>query len=453
MDSSPTFRTYTFGCRVNQAETIEIERSLQKVGFQPVKDGESPDIFIINTCVVTQKAERQVRQLLRKIKRENVHSFLVLCGCAVNFWQRFASPKPPQVLFIKNEDKRKISQILKEKFSPQENFRKPEVVPLDNYQKSGRLIIKIQDGCDQYCKFCIVPYLRRKLKSKRIAQIVREVKKAEKEGIKEIILSGINLGLYGKDTNETLTNLLQNLLKQTSIPRLSFGSIYPEAIDEKFLEIYKKDWQSGPGRLCHFFHLPLQSGSEKILKLMGRKYNLKKFKLIVEAINKDLPKSFIATDIIVGFPGEGKKEFEETITFLESLPIHKYHLFRFSQRPGTPAALMEKKEGVMEKEKVTRLRLLKLLEEEKWQEFAKRILNHTFSTLFLKKENGLWIGLTSNMVKVRVFDNKVLRKDIKPVRIFKVDGRTLYGKISKTGPVAPAVETSSRKAGSSVLRS
>jgi len=236
---------------------------------------------------------------------------------------------------------------------------------------SKRLIIKIQDGCNQFCSFCIVPFLRGKPKSKKINQIVREVKEAEKRGIKEIILSGINLGLFGVDTNETIPRLLRTLLKKTSIPLISFGSIYPEVINEELIRIYLQDQKDGYKRLKLFFHLPLQSGSEKILKLMNRKFPLKKFKKIVKKLHQALPQALIATDVIVGFPSEGEKEFKQTYEFLKEMPIFKFHVFRFSPRKGTLAAKMEKEWGrVDEKTKKQRSKILRKLGKKKYHRFG-----------------------------------------------------------------------------------
>lgn len=183
-------------------------------------------------------------------------------------------------------------------------------------------------------------------------------------------MPGINLGLFGQDTNETIPQLLKTLLKKTSIPRISFGSIYPEVINDEFISVYINDWQSGNNRLRYFFHLPLQSASPKILKLMNRKYSLRKFKSIIAKLHQALPQALIATDVIVGFPGEGEKEFTQTYEFLKNLPISKFHVFRFSPRKGTLAAKMEKEWGrVEEKIKKQRSEILRKLGQKKYQDF------------------------------------------------------------------------------------
>jgi len=364
---SIVFKTHTFGCRVNQAETSEIEKNLQKEGFRPILDNEPSDIVIINTCVVTQKAEKEVRQLARRVRRENPQCFLILCGCAVDFWQKTDFPKLPVDLWITNKEKPRIAEILKKKLS----FSPISLIPLIS-PKFNRQIIKIQEGCDQFCSYCIVSYLRGKPKSKKISQIVKEVKEAEKNGIKEIVLSGINLGFFGQNTNETILQLLKIILKKTKIPQISFGSIYPEVINDKLIKLYINNWKEGNDRLRPFFHLPLQSGSEKILKLMGRKYSLKKFKSIIEKLHQALPQALIATDVIVGFPGETEKEFQETYQFLKNSPISKFHVFRFSPRKGTVAYKMEKEWGrVDEKTKKQRAKILRELGEKKYKNFLK----------------------------------------------------------------------------------
>ena len=363
-----TFKTYTFGCRVNQAETSEIERELQKKGLLPVKDNQLANIVIVNTCAVTQKAEKEVRQLTRRVKRENPKCFLVLCGCVIDFWQKKGFPKLPVDLWITNKEKPKIAEVLTKKISPLTTLKTTLKAPLTHRQ-----IIKIQDGCNQFCSYCIVSYLRGKPKSKKISQIIKEAQEAEKRGVKEIILSGINLGLFGQDTNQTIIELLKTLLKKTCLPQISFGSIYPEVINDEFINVYLNDWKSGSRRLCHFFHLPLQSGSEKILKLMSRRYSLKKFKSIVKKLHQALPQALIATDVIVGFPGEGEKEFQETFVFLKKTPIFKFHVFRFSPRKETLAFKMEQEWGrVDEKTKKQRAKVLRELGEKKYQEFLQK---------------------------------------------------------------------------------
>lgn len=363
-----TFKTYTFGCRVNQAETAQIEKDLLKAGVERAQNKRAADIVIIDSCVVTQKAEKEVRQLARRVKRENPQSFLVLCGCGVNLWQRTKFPKLPVDLWIKNEDKERLADLI----SPKRGLTSQEVEPCQKDQKSLRQIIKIQDGCDQFCSFCIVPFLRGKPRSKKISQIVKEAQEAEEKGVKEIILSGINVGLFGQDTNKTIPDLLRSLLKKSAIPRISFGSIYPEAITNEFINLYVEDRKIADNRLALFFHLPLQSASEKILKLMNRKISLKKFKKIVKKLHQALPEALIATDVIVGFPGEREKEFKQTYRFLKEMPISKFHVFRFSPRPQTLASKMEKEWGrVDEKIKKQRAKILREFGEKKYKDFLK----------------------------------------------------------------------------------
>lgn len=371
-----TFKTFTFGCRVNQAETAKIENDLIMAGLQLVKENQLSDIVIINTCVVTQKAEKEVRQLARRIKRENPDCFLVLCGCAVNYWQKIGFPELPVNQWVKNEKKERLADLI---ITNRGGKRSPTPLCGVGLQKKsqatlnfGRQIIKIQDGCNLFCSFCIVPYLRKKPTSKKISQIVKEVKKAERSGVREVILSGINLGLFGLDTNETIPQLLEEVLKKTSIPKISFGSIYPEVITNELIKVYLNDQESGNQRLKLFFHLPLQSGSKKVLKLMNRKFPLKKFKEVINKLHHEFPQALLATDVIVGFPGEGEKEFEETYKFLEEMPIFKFHVFRFSKRKGTLAYKMEKEWGrVNEKTKKIRSRILRQLGEKKYQHFLR----------------------------------------------------------------------------------
>jgi len=336
----PTFLCRSLGCRVNQVEINQIKRNLIKAGFLPwfEKLKDKPDIIILNTCVVTQKAERETRKEIRHLKRIFPQSFLVVTGCAVNARNQLKIKLPNADIFIQNQDKKKIPKILAQKF------------PSNKYtnvftKKRQRAFIKIQDGCNQFCTFCIVPYLRGQPKSKPVKQIIKEIKKLEKEGILEIILCGINLSLFGQDLKPKidLIKLIENILQKTQIPRISLSSITPNLINKKLINLYINDWKSNSKRLSPYFHIALQSGSEKMLTKMNRpKTNLNKLKNLLQYIKQEIPEFNLRADIIVGFPGETKKDFRATLHYIEECRIAFAHTFRYSPRPGTTAYKMTK---------------------------------------------------------------------------------------------------------------
>jgi threonylcarbamoyladenosine tRNA methylthiotransferase MtaB len=329
--------SFSFGCRVNEAEKQQLDRQLLEAGF--LWDEKNPQFYIINTCAVTGKAEREVRQHIYQIRKKYPRTKIVATGCSATLWMKNNTLLNEVDYWIDNIEKNTIVKLLtnNEVPDPPAGGRDDKGTP-DKFLKSGRVMIKIQDGCDRFCSYCIVPYTRGRATSKSIDEILKEIQEM-KIPIKEVILTAINTEYFGKDTGETLTGLVDSIFMHTKIERISFGSIHPWSITDEFLSWYKMN-KNNP-RFVHFFHVPIQSGSNTILKLMNRNYTreeiLKKLRTL-HAIN---PNALIATDVIVGFPGESDKEFEETYEFLKISPISKFHVFRYSPRPGTTATQLK----------------------------------------------------------------------------------------------------------------
>ena len=414
----PTFSCRSLGCRVNQAEINQIKKNLIKIGFLPWSEKlkDKPNIIILNTCVVTQKAERETRKEIRHLKRIFPQSFLVVTGCAVSAQGQLGIKLPKADLFIQNQDKKKISQILAQKFPPNKYsnvFTK----------KRQRAFIKIQDGCNQFCTFCIVPYLRGQPKSKSVAQIIKEIKKSEKESILEIILCGINLSLFGQDLKPkiNLVELLKNILQKTQIPHISLSSLTPNLINKKLINLYINDWKSNSKRLSPYFHIALQSGSEKILAKMNRpEANLNKLKDLLQYIKQKIPEFNLRTDIIVGFPGETKEDFRATLHYIEECRIAFAHIFRYSPRPGTTAYKMIRNgqwQEAPEKTKKKRSEKLRNLVEKIRQEEAKKLIGQNLNCLILGKQENYWRGLTENFWEVKIKSQKKLFQKIIPIQI------------------------------------
>jgi len=329
-----TFMSFTFGCRVNEAEKQRMDQELLDAGFS--WNETFPDFYLINSCAITGKAEREVRQHIYQIRKKYPKTKIVVTGCSATLWLKNKTVPAGADLWIDNTDKFSIPSRLTE-LADLSTISKGETVP-DKFLKTGRVMIKIQDGCNRFCSYCIVPYTRSRATSRTIREIIDEIQHI-KTPIREIILTAINTEYFGLDTGETLSDLVNAILTQTKTDRVSFGSIHPWSITNEFLSWYKMN-KDNP-RFVHFFHIPIQSGSTKILEAMHRPYKKEELLKNLEAIHNINPHALIATDVIVGFPGEGEREFEETYQFLKKSPITKFHVFRYSPRPGTVAATLK----------------------------------------------------------------------------------------------------------------
>ncbi len=328
---SKTFLAINFGCRVNAAETNQLSQLLVNRNFKPTD--KNPGIIIVNTCAITKKGEKESLQKIRSLKRLWPETTVITTGCAD--LSSFSNQK--NIFILKNKDKQKILEKGGGEYDSKIK---------DKFSASKKFILKIQSGCDHYCTYCIVPYRRTKLWSLPIKDALATVKNTVKNGYTELILTGVNLDLY----RPGLDKLLKNLLEKTDISLVSLGSIPTNSITPNFLNLHQKY----PRRLKKFIHVPIQSGSNKILKLMNRPYTKKKIEKTLEKCLK-IPGLKLGTDIIVGFPGETEKDFQDTASLLKKFPFQKIHTFRFSSRPGTTAEKLLKKYPLIGSEK-TRVR-------------------------------------------------------------------------------------------------
>ena len=431
-----SFFSFAFGCRVNEAEKEALDKKMIEAGFSFSE--KNPDIFIVNTCAVTHKAEREARNLIYQIKRKNPKTKIVVTGCSATYWQKNkVYENLPIDLLIDNINKEFLVELIKKRLLNQkkdvqnQHLEGLEYKLKSKFLSSGRLLVKIQDGCQRFCTFCIVPYLRGLPKSKKIHEIINQIN-AYPEKISEVILTAINTEAFGLDTGENFIELIEKVLKNTYVPRLSFGSIHPWSITSQFINFYQKILTQE--RLVNFFHIPLQSGSNTILKLMKRGYQAEEILEKLYALQKINPLSLLATDVIVGFLGETEREFEETYQFLERSPLVKFHIFRFSKRKNTAAFYMAKSiKEPNEDEKKKRAKALAKLSAKKYLKFLEKNLRRISTALILnKQENGFFEALLDNQLPI--FIEK--RNDINPGKIVKVkvervkNGR-LVGKIEK----------------------
>ena len=420
-----TFFSYSFGCRVNEVEKEEIDRQMLEGGFQ--YSASNPSIYIINTCSVTHKAEREARQHIYQVRRRFPTSKIVITGCSATYWKRnkLASDLPVDEIFD-NLQKEYLVKLLLKRQSQQYHLHPQGAT--SKFLDSGRLLVKIQDGCQRFCSFCIVPYLRGKPKSYSIQYLVSSIQKEEKK-IKEVILTAINTEAFGYDTGETFINLIQSVINQTKIPRVSFGSINPWSINNEFFYLYKRLLPTR--RLVDFFHIPLQSGSNKILSVMKRGYTKEEMIERLRSIKRLNEFVCIGTDVIVGFLDETDKDFEETYNFFKISPVSKLHVFRFSKRQNTAAYFLSKRlREPSHQTKIMRAKALAELGKDKYEAFLRKHVDRTFSTLFLKSRiDNFQEALLSNQIPVLVRSGKDHTGQLKSIKILEFQKGRLFGKI------------------------
>jgi threonylcarbamoyladenosine tRNA methylthiotransferase MtaB len=324
----------TLGCRLNEAELENWAQGFQQAGHQICRKPHQADLIVLNSCAVTQEAVRKSRQLIRRIHRDNPRAKLVVSGCYVTLNENEAAQLLGVDLIISNKDKhllvKKTLDELNLHSMPQLSTE-PAEISLFNRGRQ-RAFIKVQDGCRYRCTFCIVTVARGEEKSRPIAQIIDEVNRLHQQGIQEIILTGVHLGGFGSDTNQCLTDLIQAILEETSIPRLRLGSLEPWELPESFFQLFRNP------RLLPHLHLPLQSGANSVLRRMARRCKTEEFKQIVEQARAEMPFFNITTDIIVGFPGETEQEWQHGLAFIQQIGFGHIHIFTYSPRQGTKAA-------------------------------------------------------------------------------------------------------------------
>ncbi|MBP7967675.1 MiaB/RimO family radical SAM methylthiotransferase [Candidatus Woesebacteria bacterium] len=426
-----TFDSFSFGCRVNQAEKEALDRELVLKGYS--RTTSEPDVYILNTCSVTHKAEREAKQHIYQIHRQFPSTKIVVTGCAATNWKKTNETIEGIDLLVDNQSKEYIAEILEKRYKlPKKGpavDAGSQILVNDKFMRSGRVIIKIQDGCHRFCSFCIVPYLRGLPVSVSTDTLLDKVKEFEKSNFKEVIVTAINTEAYGRDSGETFVNFLDRLFTETNIPRFSFGSIHPWTFTQEFLDFYARYAQSS--RFVHFFHIPLQSGSNKILNLMKRGYTREEF---IEKLNKikDLnPFAFIGTDVIVGYLEEEDADFEDTYKFMEQTPISKFHVFRFSTRQHTAAFHMAKrlKMPTVEQKKARSERLRKL-SEKKYFEFIQTHVGHQFEALILERREGEYQqALLGNQILSMIKSPEDRCGEILKVEIAEIQKDKLLGRI------------------------
>ena len=421
----------TLGCKVNQYETNAMSQKLIEEGYKIVEHTQKADIYIINTCTVTNMSDRKSRQMIRRAKEINPEATIIAVGCYVQVAKKEIENIKEIDLALGNEEKVDIvkycNEIIqknkKEEIADVMQSRKFAEFGETSYTEKTRAVIKVQDGCDRFCSYCIIPYARGRVRSREPEHIIKEIKQIANEGIKEVVITGIHIASYGKDFKKDykLIDLLEEINKIDGIERIRLGSIEPLLITEEFVQRLVK-----LEKICEQFHLSLQSGCDETLKRMNRRYTTQQFEEIVKRLRKAYDNVNLTTDIIVGFPGETEEEFAKTYKFLEKIKFYKMHIFKYSPRKGTPAATMENQ--VDPSTKHDRSEKLLQLNEENFNKFGQKMLDKEFNVLFEQKVgDNKYEGLTENYVKVIVESDNDISEQILKVKIKDVKNEFLEG--------------------------
>ena len=435
----------TLGCKVNQYETNAMTQQFIEKGYEVVDHTQKADIYIVNTCTVTNMSDRKSRQMLRRVKELNKEAIVVACGCyaqvakeelekieeinlvlgnnekkdIVEYVETYIhhqtlNKNKGNTLHIKDKSKKieedvKASQnkeitanagknkITKDRVETQiqDVMNQKEFVEFGDitFTEKTRAVIKIQDGCDRFCSYCIIPYARGRVRSRKPEHILSEIQKIAKEGIKEVVITGIHIASYGKDFKQEyrLIDLLEEMNEIEGIERIRLGSIEPLLITEEFVNRLEK-----LSKICHQFHLSLQSGCDETLKRMNRRYTTEQFQEITKLLRNAFEDAILTTDIIVGFPGESEEEFEKTYKFLKEIKFYKMHVFKYSPRKGTKAAVMPNQiDGNKKEERSKRLIELSNKNEKTYNE---QYLGKEVEVLFEEEKDGVWQGHTKNYI-------------------------------------------------------
>ena len=409
---------HTLGCKLNFAETSTIARSFPEERFERVPEASKADIYVINTCSVTDTADRKCRQAIRKFINQSPDAFIAVVGCYAQLNPGRISAIPGVDLVLGTNEKFDISHYLNgftKKIIPE--VHSCDLSGSDAFQPSfsagdrTRSFLKVQDGCDYHCSYCTIPKARGKSRNQDIESVVNEARRIVEKGIREIILTGVNIGDFGKSTGESFTSLLKELVKIEGIERYRISSIEPNLLTDELINLTASE----PKIMPHF-HIPLQSGSDRILGLMKRRYSRKLFEERTAAIKALLPYAGIGADVIVGFPGETDQDFEDTYNFLSRLPLSYLHVFSFSERPGTEAIEMDGK--VLSPTRISRSRRLIELSEKKHDDFCRKNLGNICTVLFEhSRRAGMMHGFTGNYIRVEHPWNPLLAGNIKMVRL------------------------------------
>lgn len=416
---------HNLGCKVNAYETEAMQHLLEEAGYEIVPFTQKADVYVINTCSVTNMADRKSRQMLHKAKKNNPDSIVVATGCYVQTSEKEVLNDLSVDIVIGNDRKHDLVRLLDEYSLDSVNDTVDDIndgkhdfeeLFIDQTKEHTRAFIKVQDGCNQFCSYCIIPYARGRVRSRRFENVIAEVERLAANGFKEVVLTGIHLSSYGVDFEEAtgLLELIQAVNAVKGIERIRLGSLEPKIVTEHFAsELSKLD------KICPHFHLSLQSGCDATLKRMNRKYTTKEYERGCELLRKYFVHPAITTDVIVGFPGETEEEFEQTKAYLEHIHFYEMHIFKYSKRKGTRAAVMP--DQIDEQIKAARIEKLIALGHDMSKEFRKFYIGKNEEVLFEEKavigDKEYFVGYTKEYVKVAKETDENLENQIVSGRI------------------------------------
>lgn len=423
--------SFALGCKVNQYESEAIAELFAEKGYEIVGIDEEADVYVINTCTVTNFGDKKSRQLIRKVKRQNENAIVAVVGC-------YAQTAPKELmeiagvnLVIGTKDRAQIVEMVEQydRANGVENHvsdimkeRVFEPLSIQKLANRTRAYLKIQDGCSQYCSYCIIPYARGPIRSREPQEVVAEVKRLAENGFKEVVLTGIHVASYGKDRRDTsLLDILKQVHEVEGIERIRFSSIEPNVVTEEFAQT-----MAALPKVCDHFHLSLQSGCDKTLKEMNRKYDTEKYRQAAATLRKYLPKVALTTDIIVGFPGETEEDFRESYAFAEEIGFAKIHVFPYSPKRGTPAAA--RKDQLLNAVKAERSHTLIQLSDRMAAEFLADAVGTDAEVLYERAVgDGIYEGHTTNYMKVHGRSEVDLTNRIAKTHITRAEGEMLFG--------------------------
>ncbi len=431
------FRLITFGCKVNQCDSVGLSQELTAHGWQAAPPDTKPDLILVNTCTVTARADQQARQALRRLAREHPGVPLWVTGCYAQRAAAELAALPGVQAVLGNQEKSRLAVYLaklqeEKQLQPQVDSQAAAAAlpiwpgPISPGHTRARL--KIQDGCEHHCTYCIVPQVRGPRRSLPPGEVAAALEQLAAAGYQEVVLTGVNLGQYGRDLTPptNLAALLVAIRCRTRPPRLRLSSLEPQEVTAALLQ----ELAATPG-FCPHFHLPLQSGAAPVLAAMGRDYTPREFRNLVQEINRNFPNAGLGLDVLVGFPGETPADFEATRSLVESLPVTYLHVFPFSPRPGTPAALMAR---VPAREAQERAKIMRELGQNKRRKFLEAQLGKTGEVLVegAATESGWLQGLSANYLRVQFPGELSLKNRILTVRFREVQGDMLIGEVMES---------------------
>lgn len=424
----------TLGCKVNQYDSDAMRTLFIHRGYKPVEHSEVADVYIINTCSVTSIGDRKSRQVIRKIRRNNPDAVIAATGCYAQVAPEELEKMGDVDVIVGHQNRNKIVDYIEEAEKSEKTVNAvKDIMSIREYENltvdpegevKARAFVKVQEGCDNYCTFCIIPYARGRLKSRKQEDAVDEIKKLVEKGYREVVLTGIHLGNYGRDLRNgtSLSTLVSELLKIPNLLRIRLGSIESVELSDELINIIKNE-----KRVCHHLHLPLQSGSDAVLKSMNRHYRLRQYKDLIAMLREKIPNLALATDLIVGFPGETEENFKETLNTLHELKFSAIHVFPFSKRTGTPAAMYPNQ--ITNEEKKKRVHRVQELEKKISKEFRCEFLNKIVHVLAENKKEEYFEGFSDEYIRVTIKGENVKRGHLYSVIVEEVTDEGLIGRV------------------------